>query len=173
MERPGGAMGFPFPAHSFGSPLTIVEAGDTQGLRRVQRKAVLGILDVGHDWHGVEVGLQGQLLQIPPGLHLWGNTSQSRASAPLTLGPQEVPSLKGSLMLAPDSSFSIRAEHFLGPVMEAKPSPSSAPTGIHSPESRNHLKAVEVCEEGALTVNVRVDAQGQLLVDIVPDVHQG
>ena len=36
-----------------------------------------------------------------------------------------------------------------------------------------HLKAVEVREEDALAVDVRANAQGQLLVDIVPDVHQG
>lgn len=52
------------------SPLTIVQTGDTQGLGSVQCEAVLRILDVGHDWHGVEIGLQRQLLQIAPGLHL-------------------------------------------------------------------------------------------------------
>lgn len=84
-------MCFPIP-----SPLTISEAGDAQGLGRVQREAVLGILDVGHDRHGVEVGLQGQLLQIPPGLHLWGRASRSRAAGPSQV-LQEVPGWKESL----------------------------------------------------------------------------
>lgn len=42
-----------------------------------------------------------------------------------------------------------------------------------APGLRHHLKAIEVREEGALAVNVCVEAQGQLLVDAVPDVHQG
>lgn len=37
---------------------------------------------------------------------------------------------------------------------------------------KNYLKAIEVCEEGTLAINVRVDAQGQLFVHIVPDVYQ-
>ena len=53
-----------------GSLLTITEAGDTQSLGSVQREAPLGILDIGHDWHRVEISLQGQLLQILPGLYL-------------------------------------------------------------------------------------------------------
>ena len=69
--------------------LTIVEAGDTQGLGCVQREAALSVLEVGHDGHGVEVGLQGQLLQIPSGLHLWARPAdQGRPSplwAPITL----------------------------------------------------------------------------------------
>lgn len=35
-----------------------------------------------------------------------------------------------------------------------------------------HLEAVEVCEEGVLALDVRAEAQGQLLVDVVTDVHQ-
>lgn len=65
------------------SPLTTTEAGDTQGLGGVQREAVLSVLEVGHDRHGVEVGLQGQLLQKPPGLHLRGQGQQmERIRAP-------------------------------------------------------------------------------------------
>lgn len=74
-ERPRGQAQASLPCltrHSSCSPLTVTEAGDAEGLRSVQREAVLHVLDVGHDWHGVEVGLQGQLLQIPSGLHLQG-----------------------------------------------------------------------------------------------------
>lgn len=110
VERLWGRMRFlscPLPPTQPLLPLTIVEAGDTQGLCRVQREPVLGVLDVGHDGHGVEVGLQGQLLQIPPGLHLWAKASRSRAPWP-RLGPQGVPSLKGSLATPAWFLFSIR-----------------------------------------------------------------
>lgn len=69
--------------HSACSPLTIVQAGDAQGLGRVQREAVLSVLEVGHDGHGVEVGLQGQLLQIPSGLHLWARLADQGRPGPL------------------------------------------------------------------------------------------
>lgn len=72
------SLSLPLPSHSSCPPLTIVEAGDAQCLGGVQREAVLCVLDVGHDGHGVEVGLQGQLLQIPPGLHLWGQGQQMK-----------------------------------------------------------------------------------------------
>lgn len=48
-----------------------------------------------------------------------------------------------------------------------------APWGLWAPGLRRHLKAVEVCEEDALAIDVSANAQGQLLVDVVPDVHQG
>lgn len=69
--------------HSACSLLTIVQAGDAQGLGRVQREAVLSVLEVGHDGHGVEVGLQGQLLQIPSGLHLWARLADQGRPGPL------------------------------------------------------------------------------------------
>lgn len=71
------------------APLTIMEAGDAQGLGSVQREAALCVLEAGHDRHGVEVGLQGQLLPIPPGLHLRGQGQQiKRIRAPF--GPRSV-----------------------------------------------------------------------------------
>lgn len=85
----------PLPCAQLLFPLTVTEAGNAQGLGGVQRKAVLRVLDVGHDRHGVEVGLQGQLLQIPPRLHLWVRASMSRTPARCTHthipGPQGVP----------------------------------------------------------------------------------
>lgn len=50
--------------------LTTAKAGHSQGLGCVQSQAVLVILDVGHDWHGIEVGLEWQFLQVLPGLDL-------------------------------------------------------------------------------------------------------
>lgn len=78
------------PPHSSCSPLTVVQAGDPQGLGGVQGEAVVRVLDVGHDWHGVEVGLQGQLPQIAPGLHLGGQGQQVKGiRAPF--GPKRPP----------------------------------------------------------------------------------
>lgn len=48
-----------------------------------------------------------------------------------------------------------------------------APRGLWAPGLRRHLKAIEVREEDALAVDIRVNAQGQLLINVVPDVHQG
>lgn len=76
---------------------------------------------------------------------------------PGTTQAQGVPGLKESLIiLASDSSSSM---------------PSAC--GVWAQGPKNHLKAIEVREEGTLAVNVCVDAQGQLLVDVIPDVHQG
>jgi len=40
---------------------TTLQAGDTQGLRCVQREAVMTVLDVRLAGHGIKVGLQGKL----------------------------------------------------------------------------------------------------------------
>lgn len=70
----------PFPGGS--TPvalLTTAEAGDAQGLSCVQGQAALLVLDVGHSWHGIEVGLERQLLQVLPRLNLpgWKNLEES------------------------------------------------------------------------------------------------
>lgn len=54
-----------------GGVLTTVQTGDPQGLGCVKGQTVLAVLDIGHGRHGVEVGLQGQLVEVAPGLNLW------------------------------------------------------------------------------------------------------
>ena len=47
-----------------------MEAGDAQGLGRVQREAVLGVLEVGHDRHGVVFELLCRISELDHALHL-------------------------------------------------------------------------------------------------------
>lgn len=41
----------------------------------MQGEAEMAVLDVGLAGHGVEVGLQRELQEVAPGLHLWKNYS--------------------------------------------------------------------------------------------------
>lgn len=66
---------------------------------------------------------------------------------------------------------------YLSPVLRTPTPPHSSSFGGHKQYEfcpmgpKNYLKAIEVCEESALAVNVCVDAQGQFLVHIVPDIY--
>lgn len=49
---------------------TALQAGDTERLSRVQREAVMAVLDVRLAGHRIKVGLQGKLLVESTGLDL-------------------------------------------------------------------------------------------------------
>lgn len=49
---------------------TGLQAGDAERLSRVQRQAVMAVLDVRLAGHGINVGLQGKLQVVAAGLHL-------------------------------------------------------------------------------------------------------